>query len=134
MSYNVRGGSGYENNRKGRSGFKGRSNRKSVKDASGLNYDLVNLPKKAKFLGTCDRFRQTEEGERQWQIMMQTKKRISEKEFLKKANVKDILDEDETWQGYKETAKGEGSPLQFYESSNGLVFFQTAGFEFIWKP
>jgi hypothetical protein len=85
------------------------------------------------FLGSCDRFRQTEEGEQQWQIMMQTRKPISEKEFLKKVDVHDVLDEGETWNEYKENAKMENSPLEFYESSNGLVFFQTAGFEFIWK-
>lgn len=91
------------------------------------------LKGQADFLGSCDHFRQTPEGENQWQIMMQTRKQISEEEFLKKVDVKDVLDEGETWKEYKEVAKGEGSPLEFYESSNGLVFFQTAGFEFIWK-
>jgi hypothetical protein len=85
------------------------------------------------FLGSCDHFRQTPEGEEQWQTMMQTKKPISEKDFLKKVDVHDVLDEGETWNEYKDNARREGSPLEFYESSNGLIFFQTAGFEFIWR-
>ena len=134
MSYNARSSSNYGNNRRGRSGFKGHSIHKSGRENQLKSGHKLDYQTKPKFLGTCDHFRQTEEGERQWQIMMQTKKLISEKEFLQKANVNDVLDEGETWEDYKETAKRENDPLQFYESSNGLVFFQTAGFEFIWKP
>lgn len=132
MGYGHRkSGSGYGNNYRGRSGFKGHSNHKSVKESG---YTLNQPQRQPKFLGTCDSFRQTPEGEQQWQIMMQTKKPISENEFLKKADVNDILDEGETWADYKDNARRENDPLQFYESNNGLVFFQTAGFEFIWKP
>ena len=87
----------------------------------------------AKFMGSCDGFRQSNSGEKKWQVMMKTKKRISEREFLRKVNVKVILDERETWKDYKEIARREGDPIRFYKSCNGLMFFQTAGFEFIWK-
>ncbi len=135
MSYRGRSSSGYRNNRRGRSGFGESSKHKSVKEIQlEHNGALAYFPdKQANFLGSCDHFRQTVEGEAQWQVMMQTKKPISERDFLRKVDVRDVLDEGETWKEYKEVAKREGSPLEFYESSNRLVFFQTAGFEFIWK-
>jgi hypothetical protein len=34
---------------------------------------------------------------------------------------------------YKENASNQGDPIRFYKSKNNLYFFQTAGFEFIWK-
>lgn len=88
---------------------------------------------KLKFKGSCDRFRQTKEGEGEWHKMMETKKEISEKEFLNKINIKDILDEDEKWEDYKINSQKEGDPIKFYKSNNNTYFFQTAGFEFIWK-
>jgi hypothetical protein len=134
LAYRAKTKGSYGNQHHGKNGFKGaykyRSVNKMLRDRSENINDLYH---RQNFLGTCDRFRQTPEGEEQWQIMMQTKKPIPEKEFLKKVNVKDILDEGETWEEYKDVAKREGSPLEFYASSNGLIFFQTAGFEFIWK-
>lgn len=88
---------------------------------------------KAKFEGTCDRFRQSSCGNNLWQMMMKTRKKISEKEFLRKVNVKVLLDEGETWKDYKEVARREGDPIKFYKSNNGLMFLQHAGFEFIWS-
>jgi len=82
------------------------------------------------FLGVCDRFRKTEEGEAKWQEMMATKKKTSEKKFMELCDVSIILDDGETWREYKDAAKSD--PIKFYESANGLYFFQTAGFEFIW--
>ncbi len=80
-----------------------------------------------KFKGACDRLRRTEKGELFWQDMMSSKKEIPEKEFLKKVKIEDVLDDDETWEQYKEGT----SDLKFYKSKNAY-FFQTAGFEFIW--
>ena len=84
-----------------------------------------------KKLITCDRLRQTKEGEDFWQVMMKNKIKISENLFLKNVNIKDVLDEGETWQDYKDNARKQGDPINFYKS-NGTYFFQTAGFEFIW--
>jgi len=83
------------------------------------------------FINVCDRFRQTKEGEDTWQRMMDTKVEINEAEFLKKCDVSRILDEDETWQDYKDNARYQGDPIKFYRTEIGLYFFQTAGFEFI---
>lgn len=85
-----------------------------------------------KYLGVCDRFRKTLEGENTWQEMMSTKKEITESEFRKVCNVNEVLDEGENWKEYKLTAIMQHDPIKFYKSSNGLYFFQTAGFEFIW--
>lgn len=87
---------------------------------------------KAKFKGTCDRVRNTLGGERFWLEMMKNKKEIKESEFLKYVNVKDVLDEDESWEEYKKNARDQGDPIKFYKS-NTVYFFQTAGFEFIWE-
>jgi len=84
------------------------------------------------YAGACDRLRKKEGGEEFWQKMMDTKKEIKELDFLKNVNIKDALDEDETWSEYKSMAKKEGDPVKLYESENAF-FFQTAGFEFIWK-
>ena len=85
-----------------------------------------------KFINVCDRFRKTIEGEKRWHEMMNTKQKISEAEFLKSCNISEVLDEGETWKEYKNNAKMQGDSIKFYKSSNGLYFFQTAGFEFIW--
>lgn len=78
----------------------------------------------------CDRLRQTEDGEKFWQEMMQTRDPIDEQEFLDNVIIKDILDEGESWTDYK---TGISDDLLFFKSDNGAYFFQTAGFEFIWK-
>jgi len=80
----------------------------------------------------CDKMRTTPEGEAFWQEMMKTKVPISEEEFLENSDVSDILDEDETWEEYLETQIAQDE-VDFYKSANGAYFFQTAGFEFIWK-
>ena len=81
-----------------------------------------------KYIGQCDRVRRTPEGEELWQNMMKNAKKISEKEFLKHADVKILLDDDETWEMFKSYH----SDLEFYKSNN-LYFIQTCGFEFIWS-
>ena len=96
-------------------------------------YKYLLMEAKAKFLGTCDRVRKTQEGEKLWQDMMHSKKEIRESEFLKIVNVKDILDEGESWNEYKQNAKQQGDPIKYYKSDNNIYFFQTAGFEFMWR-
>lgn len=82
------------------------------------------------YLNQCDRFRRTEEGERAWHEMMNTKREITEDAFLAVCDPSVLLDEGETWEEYKQAASSD--PIRFYQSANGLYFFQTAGFEFIW--
>lgn len=94
---------------------------------------IKNNPlKKCQFLGSCDRVRQNPNGEEFWQEMMKYREEISEKEFLKAVNIDNVLDKDERWEEYKENARMQGDPIKFYKSINGVYFFQTAGFEFIW--
>lgn len=89
---------------------------------------------RTKFRGACDRFRKTQQGEDTWQEMMATCKEICESEFIGECDIRDILDEDETWEEYMYNAEGQGDPIRFYKSEEtGLYFFQTAGFEFIWE-
>lgn len=87
-----------------------------------------------KFMGACDRFRKTQQGEDRWQEMMRTCVEIHEIEFLEECDVRAVLDEDETWEEYMYGAEGQGDPIRFYKSNEtGLYFFKTAGFEFIWE-
>lgn len=65
-----------------------------------------------------------------WHRMMDSRREMTEAQFLMVCDVAPILDEGETWEQYKETAKSD--PIKFYQSVEGLLFFQTAGFEFIW--
>jgi len=85
-----------------------------------------------KFINACDKFRKTPTNESIWHEMMNTRVKISEAEFLKSCDVYELLDEGESWKGYKQVAKMQGDAVKFYKSENGLFFFQTAGFEFIW--
>ena len=62
---------------------------------------------------------------------MRNKKEISETEFLQNTDPKDILDEDETWEQYKNNMESQDK-VKYYKSNN-VYFFQTAGFEFFWK-
>lgn len=87
----------------------------------------------AKYLGTCDKFRRTPQGEQFWQEMMRTKKEIAESTFRKVCDVMRLLDEDETWEGFKRYCAMQGDPIRYYKSENGAYFLQTAGFEEIWK-
>jgi len=85
-----------------------------------------------KFINTCDRFRRTPEGENSWQEMMRTKEEISELKFIKMCDVSAILDEDETWEEYKYFMFLQDD-VKYYRSLNGFYFFQTVGFEYIWR-
>jgi len=81
---------------------------------------------------TCDRLRRTDSGEAFWQDMMDTRKKVSEREFLRNVKIKDVLDDGETWDEYRDDAGRQGDPIKFFKSKTGTYFFQTAGFEFIW--
>lgn len=89
---------------------------------------------KMHYLGVCDKFRKKPNGEATWQQMMATRIEITEEEFLEKCDVSHVLDEDETWEEYRDACANEHAPISFFTSCNGLVHFQTTGFEFIWGP
>ena len=88
--------------------------------------------KKYKFIGSCDRFRKSTCGEAEWQEMMKNKRAVSEKNFLKLVNIKELLDKDEKWSDYKNTLIKEGENPKFFISGK-YAFFQHSGFEFIWQ-
>lgn len=90
---------------------------------------LLSGISKSTFIGVCDRVRKKPGGEEFWQAMMNSKKKISEREFLNYVDPKEILDEGEKWEDYRQSSPG----IKFYESLDGVYFFQVAGFEFIWK-
>ena len=91
----------------------------------------------ARFIGTCDRVRRTDEGEADWHIMMAYRVEISEGEFLASVIVSDMLAEGETFDDFTATAEGEGDPCRFFktEMPDGLTRFhiQQAGFEWIFE-
>ena len=99
-------------------------------EKDGLPGDLSQIKENIEKCQVCDRLRRTPEGEDFWQDMMNTKEGISEDEFLENVIIDDILDEGETWEDYK---TGLSDDIEFFKSENGATFFQTAGFEFIWK-
>jgi len=92
---------------------------------------------RAKFIGTCDRVRRTDEGEADWHTMMAYRVEIQEDEFLSSVLVFDMLDDGETFQDFTDTAEGEGDPCRFFktEMPDGMTRFhiQQAGFEWIFE-
>jgi len=81
------------------------------------------------FVGPCDRLRRTPGGEDKWQEMMKSRREISELEFLKHVDPQPLLDDDETWEQYKQEHQED---IAYYESEYEY-FIQTHGFEFIWN-
>lgn len=78
----------------------------------------------------CDRFRVTPEREAFWQQMMLERVPITEEEFLSTVDLKEILDDDESWEQYKQCSSDD---INYYKSTCGCVFLQTCGFEFIFN-
>ena len=83
------------------------------------------------YKGSCDRIRRTPEGEEYWQKMMDTRKEVSEDDFLDNVNVSEMLDDGESWSEFKTNAAQEGEPLRFYKSDGDIYHTQHAGFEMI---
>lgn len=87
--------------------------------------------KRIQWLGTCINFRRkSDENEKTWQTIMKTKKKISEKEFLKNVDVEDILDIGETWEDWKENNSDD--VINFYKSGE-YYFIQNKAFEYLWR-
>lgn len=86
---------------------------------------------KAEWLGSCINFRRkSTQNEQIWQNIMTTKKKISEKEFLKNVEIDNLLDAGETWKDWKENNSDDS--IHLYKSGN-YYFVQTKGFEFLWR-
>ena len=87
-----------------------------------------------KYLGQCDKLRCNLTNETYWILMMQYKKKISDKAFIKAVDMTSMLDEDETAIEYISNSRQSDSSSNAYKSKWGdkeCVFFQTSGFEFI---
>ena len=56
-----------------------------------------------KYIGQCDIIRKTLEGDVLWHKLIENEIRISKDEFLSNVDVKDILDEDDTIEGFTGT-------------------------------
>lgn len=83
----------------------------------------------------CDRFRQNEQGESDWQEMMRNARKIPMSQFEAVCNPEGILDEGETLDDFVSCSSDPDS--DFYVSSirdHRVLFYQSAGFEFIFTP
>ena len=96
-----------------------------ILENSGSIRDIILESKQ--FLGSCDRFRMTDAGERLFQEIIKNKEKISETEFLRNVSIEQMLDEEECWEVWKSGASDE---INYYKSGS-YYFVQTAGFEFI---
>lgn len=91
-----------------------------------------------KYIGQCDVLRRNcDDNEGKWQNMMKNKREISIEKFfesIKHVDLSRLLDEDETIEGFVGNSIRSDSDTAAYASNWGdsyCVFFQTAGFEFI---
>lgn len=94
----------------------------------------ISLDKK-QYLGQCDLLRHASpKNETYWHDMMNNKKQISFDDFLKSVDMLKMLDDDENPSDYIKDALRQDSSSSAYISNWGdkeCMFFQTAGFEFI---
>ena len=82
-------------------------------------------------MGQCDRVRRTEEGEEFWQQMMKRREEVPETQVLANVDPSPLLDDDETWEDWRDSNLQQDPDLNYYRSGS-IYFLQTAGFEFIW--
>jgi hypothetical protein len=91
--------------------------------------------KKKDYLGQCDRLRSiSSENEQKWIDMMKDRQKISFEDFIENVDGSKFLDEDETMESYLEASTMSDNETATYISHWGdkeCMFFQTAGFEFI---
>jgi hypothetical protein len=93
------------------------------------------LYKTYKYIGLCDLLRRTPEGENNWQIMMENKKLVPEKDFITQCDFSPLLDEGETILDFLHY-HSDDPDSNFYESiwdKIPCIFFQSAGFEYVFK-
>lgn len=96
---------------------------------------IEEILKKKQYIGQCDNLRRAcEENEKYWHSMMKNKKKIPINIFINNVNMSPILDDDETPKQFIINSIRQDSESAAYESNWGdkhCMFFQTAGFEFI---
>lgn len=92
---------------------------------------------KLSYFGQCDKVRSlSDENELLWHEMMKNKNPISIDYFIQSVDFSNILDDDETPEEWINNASMSDPDSGTYESNWGIepvMFFQTAGFEFIFK-
>jgi len=87
------------------------------------------------YIGQCDVLRKrSQNNEDNWQEMMARKSPITREEFLRSVDLTPLLDEDESVEdfiNYIETSDPSTGYYQSFWGKKPCVFYQTAGFEFI---
>lgn len=87
-----------------------------------------------KYLGQCDKLRQTEEGESNWQEMMKDPLETTRKAFIESCDITPLLDEDEEEHNYLNDLDKQGAKYFVSDWNNEMcLFIQVAGFEFVFK-
>jgi hypothetical protein len=96
---------------------------------------IEDILRKKQYIGQCDKLRcASDSNEEYWHIMMKNRKNISIQDFLNGADMSALLDDDETPEQFVNDAMRQDPEAGAYESVWGdkpCMFFQTAGFEFI---
>jgi len=105
-----------------------------------MNLKLLNIFEnyhKLEYFGQCDKIRcVSNTNEAYWHEMMKNKIKISIKEFINGVNFNKLLDDDESPEQWIGDALKSDPTSGVYKSNWGkenVMFFQTAGFEFIFK-
>jgi len=105
---------------------------KDIEDLNSLDESKSN---KKQYLGQCDLLRHASpKNEDNWHQMMSNKRKISFKSFIDSVDMTKMLDDDENPVDYIKDALRQDSSSAAYVSNWGdeeCMFFQTAGFEFI---
>lgn len=89
---------------------------------------------KAKFIGTCDRVRRSEEGEANWQQMMARRKLFKLDMMMDRVDFSGVLDDGETVNQWLSDILKYDPSFECYLSQWGAqecYFIQVAGFEYI---
>ncbi len=101
---------------------------------------LYKMKNKSKYIGQCDKIRQTLEGENFWQTLMNNRKEIKYEEFISIIDLTQfenaLCEDDETIETYINEAKRFDADLMFFVSiieGKKYAFMQHAGFEFIFE-
>lgn len=94
-----------------------------------------NKKMRFKYHNQCDRFRQTDQGEADWQEMMKNAKPVEQQAFEAVCDPDDMLDEGESLSDF--LASSSDPDAGFYQSTirnHRVLFLQVSGFEFIYTP
>lgn len=96
---------------------------------------IEEILRKKQYIGQCDTLRRAcEENEEYWHLMMKNKRKISNNVFINRVDMSPILDDGEKPEQFIGDAMRQDPEGGAYESNWGdkhCMFFQTAGFEFI---